>query len=39
MLATGPHETLRVPRTGVADVRPAVVSMMPDGLEAVLTRQ
>ena len=39
VLSTGPVETRRLPRTDVADVRPAAVSLMPDGLEAVLTKQ
>ena len=39
VLATGPQTEQRVARADIADLRPGAVSLMPPGLEAVLTKQ
>ena len=39
IVATGPETESRIPRANIADMRPGTVSLMPDGMEQVLTRQ
>lgn len=39
VLAIGPQLEQRIPRADVTEVRPAAVSLMPAGLDAVLTKQ
>jgi putative heme-binding domain-containing protein len=38
VLATGPNAEVRIARTDIAEMRPGTVSVMPQGLDAVLTR-
>ena len=38
-LITGPRSTKRIPRPQIADVRPSQISIMPQGLDAQLTRE
>jgi putative membrane-bound dehydrogenase-like protein len=39
ILATGPQLEQRIARADITDIRPSAVSIMPGGLDAVLTRQ
>jgi putative membrane-bound dehydrogenase-like protein len=39
VLATGPQQEQRIARADIADIRPSAVSIMPGGLDAVLTKQ
>ncbi len=39
VVATGPVETRRLPRSRVVDIRPSPMSLMPDGMEAAMTKQ
>jgi putative heme-binding domain-containing protein len=38
-LTTGPRSTKRIPRPQIADVRPSQISIMPQGLDAQLSRE
>jgi putative membrane-bound dehydrogenase-like protein len=39
ILATGPNAEVKIPRADVTEIRPGKVSVMPQGLDAQLTRQ
>ena len=39
VLATGPDTEVRIPRLEVGEVRPGMVSVMPQGLDEQLSRQ
>jgi putative heme-binding domain-containing protein len=39
VLGTGPETEVRIPRMEIADMRPGMVSVMPQGLDTQLSRQ
>jgi putative heme-binding domain-containing protein len=39
VLAVGPHLQQRIPRRDIREVRPGAVSLMPQGMDSVLTKQ
>ncbi|QOV91031.1 PVC-type heme-binding CxxCH protein [Humisphaera borealis] len=39
VVATGPQDVRRLPRSQVIDIRPSPLSLMPDGMEAAMTKQ
>jgi putative heme-binding domain-containing protein len=39
ILATGPASEVRIPRSDIAELRPGTISVMPQGLDAQLSRQ